>query len=128
MSVAPLQDHDQEMPEPQGHAIGFVDTQSACDSVIRDLNAAGFPNSTIAVMSGNDGIQLLTRMMDGSLWGETAEDLLKQGVIELSHGHLALTIDARDRDQALVVANVAAKHGGHGFSFFGGLTDERLTK
>ena len=128
MSLAPLLDHNQEMPELQGHTIGFVDTQTDCDAVIQELNSAGFSDSTMIVLNGDNGIRLLTRMMSGSLWGETAEDLLKQGVLELSHGHFALTIEARDRDQALAVANTSAKHGGHGFSYFGELTDERLTR
>ena len=66
MSLSPLLDHDQEMPEPQGHAIGFVDTQTDCDAVILELNAAGFADSTIAVLNGDNGIRLLTRMMSGS--------------------------------------------------------------
>ena len=67
-------------------------------------------------------------MMAGSLWGEAAEDLMKQGVIELTHGHFALTVEARDRNEALAIADASAKHGGHGFSYFGELTDERLTR
>ena len=128
MSLLPTLDRDQEMPELQGHAIGFVDTQTDCDAVILELNAAGFSDSSIAVLNGDSGIRLLSRMMSGSLWGEAAEDLMKQGVIELTHGHFALTIKARDRDEGLAVANAAAKHGGHGFSYFGELTDERLTR
>jgi hypothetical protein len=128
MSLSPLVDEDQEMPEPQGHAIGFVDSQTDCDAVILELNAAGFSDSTITVLNGDNGIRLLTRMMSGSLWGEAAEDLMKQGVIELTHGHFALTIEARDREEALAVANASSKHGGHGFSYFGKMTDERLTR
>ena len=128
MSLSPLVDHDQEMPEPQGHAIGFVNSQSDCDDVIQALNSAGFSDGMIAVLNGDNGIRLLTRMMAGSLWGEAAEDLMKQGVIELTHGHFALTVEARDRNEALAIADASAKHGGHGFSYFGELTDERLTR
>ncbi len=128
MSLLPLLDQNQEMPELQGHTIGFIDTRTDCDAAILELNSAGFSDSTMSVLNGDHGIRLLTRMMSGSLWGETAEDLLKQGVIELSHGHFALIIEARDRDQALAVAAAAAKHSGHGFSYFGELTDERLTR
>ena len=38
MSVAPLLDHGQEMPDPQGHAIGFVNSQIECDAAIQELN------------------------------------------------------------------------------------------
>ncbi len=128
MGLTPLSDHDQEMPELQGHAIGFVDTQTDCDHVIESLNAAGIPNEVISVFRGDPGIRLLNRIIGGSSWGEAAEDLLKQAVIELGHGHFAVMIDSRDREQALAVANASAKHRGHGFSYFGELTDERLTR
>jgi hypothetical protein len=129
MSVLPsLHDEDQEMPAPRGHAIGFVDSQPACDAIIRTLLDAGFPESSIMVLSGEDGIQLLKRMMAGSLWGEEAEDVAKEGVTELSHGHFALVIEAEDRDEAVIASNVATSQGGHGFSYFGLLTDTRLTK
>ena len=128
MTVAPLIDHGQEMPEPQGHAIGFVNSQIECDAAIQELNNGGFPDSTIQVLRGVDGVHLLQRMMSGSLWGEADEDVLTQGIVELSHGHFALSIDSRDRAQALEIANLAAKHGGHGFTHFGLLTDERLTR
>jgi hypothetical protein len=91
------------------------------------LNAAGFLDASTAVFSGDDGIELLNRMMSGSLWGESDEDVLKQGTIELSNGHFVLTIESSDRDQALMIAMISEKHGGHGFYYFGLLTDERLT-
>jgi hypothetical protein len=128
MTVTPILDHDRDLPEAQGHAIGFASSQIECDAIIQELNDAGFATSTIQVFSGEDGIQLLKRMMSGSLWGEAEEDMLKQCVIELSHGHFALSVESRDREQALAIANLAAKHGGHAFTHFGVLTDERLTR
>jgi len=79
-------------------------------------------------LHGEDGIQLFKRMMSGSLWGEEAEDSMRQGVIEMSHGHYVLVISTDDRDEALVAAGIASKFGGHGFSHFGLLSDERLTE
>jgi len=128
MSVQPRVDHDQEMPAPQGRTIGFVETQAECDAVTHALNVAGFPDSALMVLHGEDGIHLFQRMMSGSLWGEETEDCLKQGMKEMSNGHYTLVIDTEDRDEALVAANIAAKHGGHGFSHFGMLADERLTR
>jgi hypothetical protein len=128
MSIAPLVDHGQTMPDPQGHSIGFFDTKAECDDFIKELNAAGFPDTSITILSGVGGIELLNRMMAGSLWGESDEDVLKQGTIELSNGHFVLTIESRDRDQALLIAKVSEKHGGHSFYYFGILTDERLTR
>ena len=127
-TTVPALDKNQEMPEPKGHVIGFVDTQSECDAIVRDLKSTGLAESSILLLSGADGEPLLQRMMSGSLWGETAEDLLAQGVIELSHGHIILVIESPDREHALTVANKSMLHGGRGFRFFGGLTDERLTR
>lgn len=128
MAVTPLHDFDQEMPDPQGHAIGFCNTRTQCDAIVHDLNTAGFPNSSIMVLSGEEGVRLLKRMMGDSLWGEAAEDVMKQGVIEIDNGHLALVIETEDRDEAMLAANIATRHGGHNFNHFGELADERLTK
>ena len=126
MTVIPLQDKGQEMPPAQGCAIGFVDSLRQCDAIVHSLNAVGFPDSVIMVLTGEDGVHLLNRMMGDSLWGEAAEIVLKKGLIELSHGHLVLIIAVRDRDEGLIVANIAARHGGHRFNHFGLLVDEQL--
>ena len=128
MLVASLNDVDQEMPEPQGHTIGFIRSQEQCDAVVKDLLVAGIPGASITILSGDSGIRLFTRMMQGSLWGEAAENLLKDGVIALSHGDLVIMIEAENREQALLIAKAAEHHEGHGFVYFGELTDERLTK
>ena len=128
MAVTPLRDDGQILPAPQGHAIGFVDTQSDCNAVIHALTSAGYPESSITTLCGDDGIQLMKRMMGSSLWGETAEEVMKQGVIEISHGHFALIVETKDRDAAMDVANVSLPHGAHGFHHFGVLADERLTR
>ena len=128
MSSIPLDDHDQEMPAPAGHAIGFVNSKSKCDEIVQALNDAGFADSAITVLAGDDGIHLLKRMMGGSLWGETAEEVMKQGVIELTHDHFVVIVETEDRSEAVIAAGVATTHGGHNFNHFGLLTDERLTK
>ena len=128
MSVQPLDDHDQEMPAPQGHAIGFANSKAICDEIVEALNAADVPDSAMTVLSGEDGIHLLKRMMGGSLWGETAENVMNQGVIELNHGHFAIIVETKNRDEAVIAANIATAHGGHSFNHFGVLSDERLTK
>ena len=128
MSVHPVDDVNQRMPGPRGHAVGFAETQSQCDAIIDGLNIAGFPHSRIAVLAGDDGIHLLKRMFAGTLWGETAEEMLKQGVIELSRGRIALVVEAKDREEALLASNIAKKKGGHGFCHFGTFIDTRLTE
>lgn len=128
MTVQPLRDEEQDLPAPQGHAIGFADSQADCNAITAALNAAGFPDDNITVLSGEDGIHLFQRIMGGSLWGEAAESMMRDGTIELNRGHFALMIETEDRDTAVTAANIASHHGGHNFNHFGLLTDERLTR
>ena len=123
-----LTDHEQEMPSPQGHAIGFVDSANQCDKFTQALTMAGFSARKIKVLQGDDGTNLLKRMMSGSLWGETAEDVLKQGLIELNNGHYTVIVECEDHDEAMVIARLAALHGGRSFNYFGLLVDEQLTR
>lgn len=127
MTVTPLQDKGQEMPPAQGHAIGFVDTPEDCDAVVRSLNALGFPDSAMLMLAGEDGIQLLKRMMRDSLWGEADQTVLQRGLKELELGHYVLIIQVNDREEGLVAAKAAAQHGGHSFTHFGALVDDQLT-
>ena len=124
----PLRDHEQEMPAPQGHAIGFVDTAAQCDKFTQALSMAGFSARTIRVLHGEDGINLLNRMMTGSLWGETAEEVFQRGLIELGNGHYVVIVECEDHDEAMVIARVATLHGGRAFNYFGLLIDEQLTR
>ena len=128
MLVTPLLPQTENLPKPQGHAIGIADSQTECDAVIQELNSHGFSNSAIAILGGDDSTDLLKRMMEGLSWGETAEEFLKEGTIELSRGHCVLMVESRDRDQAMIVATISAKHGGRGFNYFGELIDEKLTR
>ena len=128
MAIQPLQDHNQEMPSPQGHAIGFVDTKPQCDTFTQALNTAGFPSRSIKVLSGDDGNILLKRMMSGSLWGESAEKILQQGIIEIENGHFMITVECEDHDEATIVGRLATQHGGRTFNYFGLLMDEQLTR
>jgi len=128
MTVQPLQDVNQDLPAPQGHAIGFADSQADCDAITGGLNLAGFPDDKITVLNGEDGIHLLQRMMSSSLWGEAVETLMKDGTLELNKGHFALIIDTEDRNAAVRAATIAARHGGRNFNHFGLLVDERLTR
>lgn len=124
----PTRDHEQEIAPPQGHAIGFVDTAMQCDKFTQALNMAGFSARTIKVLHGEDGINLLKRMMTGSLWGETAEMVLKQGLVELGNNHYVVIVDCEDHDEAMVIARMANLHGGRAFNYFGLLVDEQLTR
>lgn len=127
MSVEPLQDVGQTPQAPSGHVIGFVDTQNGCDAVTNALVGAGISNERICVLHGQDGRDLLDKMMDGFLWGEEAEQVMRDGERELQAKHFVLCVAAKDRDEGLHIANIAQAQGGHGFTHFGSVTDVRLT-
>jgi len=80
-------------PELQGHTVAFVDTDAACDAVMQALNAAGFRDAKLQVLWGEDGLHLLERIADASAWGETAEEVLKRGEIELRIGHSLVFVE-----------------------------------
>ena len=127
MSVETLQDFGQTPQAPSGHVIGFVDTQNGCDAVTNALVSAGISNERIIVLHGENGRNLLDRMMDGFLWGEEAEQVMREGEKELLAKHFVLCVQAKERDEGLRIAMLAESQGGHGFTHFGSVIDVRLT-
>ena len=65
MADAPLQDGKQSRPTPVGHVIGFIDTQTSCDTVIETLMRAGVSKERIHVLQVQSGIAFLQQMMEG---------------------------------------------------------------
>ena len=126
MSVKPMRDHHQPLHQPQGHAIGFADDAESCEAIVEGLDSAGFDESKIVVFSGDDGIHLLKRMMEG-LWGESAQKFLERGVAELEKGHSAVCVEVTDHHQAMKAATLAGQFGGHSFDHFGVFVDTQLT-
>jgi len=128
MSVEPVHDHGQKMPQPAGRAIGFVDAKSQCDAVTKALSAAGFAESTVFVLHGEEGIQMLERSENDFFLGDAESDVIQFGIKELSNGHFALGIEVADREAAVRATSIATQHGGHSFGYFGAWVNERLTK
>jgi hypothetical protein len=116
------------MPRPAGRAIGFVDEKAQCDAVTKALSAAGFAESTVFVLHGEDGIQVLERSENDFFFGDAESDVIELGIKELQKGLFALGIDVSDRDEALRATGIATRHGGHSFGYFGTWVNERLTK
>ncbi len=115
------------LPDLQGHTVAFVDTDTACDAVIQALHTAGFPNDTIQVLRGEDGLHLLERIAQASSWGESAEDILKQGTAELHAGHSMVFVEVKNAREGDAVATLCTPHGAHGIYHFGLFVDTRLT-
>lgn len=76
---------------------------------------------------GEEGLPLLESLLDTSLWGESAEAVLKQGRTELRDGHSVVCVRVVDADEAARVATVSLRHGGYSTYHFGVLVDTRLT-
>jgi hypothetical protein len=126
-NVAPPDDV-QELPQLQGHTIGFVDTQAECEAMTLALNQAGFSNAAITVLHGEVEVPLLESLMDGSSWGESAEEVLKQGTLELRSGHSVVCIEVQNAEEAATVAAVSTQCGVRSIYHFGIMVDTRLTK
>lgn len=128
MSTVAPPDDVQELPKLQGHTIGFVETHAECEAMIQALNKAGFSDATITVFHGAEEVPLLESLMDGSSWGESAEEVLKQGTLELRSGHFVVCIEVQNAEEADTVAAISTQCGVHGIYHFGVLVDTRLTK
>ena len=129
MSISP--DHAAaaapELPKLPGHTLGFIDSEAACEAMLLDLQRAGFPLTAIITFRGTDGGEQLTRMLEGSPWGESAETLLKQSHDELIAGHSVVCVEVKGDQEALTVAEISTQHGGRNVTQFGQWVDTRLT-
>ena len=128
MTVQPVIDHGQELATPEGQAIGFVDTKEQFDAVTKALKAAGFAESKIVALKGEDGVDMLERLQETFNFGDGEDAIMEFSIKELQEGHYALGIEAEDRDEAMRVASLAEPLGAHSFSFFGTWVNERLTR
>jgi len=125
MSVRPLHEGAEHLPKPQGHAIGFADSQQACDAIDEAFNGHGIPDSRIMLLAGEPGVTQLSQMMRGS-WGEAEQHFLKDGISELHAGHFVICVEASDFDEARKIAALASRHGGRSFTHFGTFVDTSL--
>jgi len=127
--MSELSDSDQghDVPVLQGHAIGILNSLAECDAVVGALDVAGFSEARTLVFLGDDGIHLVQRMLEGSLWGETSENYLNECVAELTDGHCVVSVPVQNNNEAAAVAAIMTQFGGHGVNYFGSVIDTRLT-
>ncbi len=128
MSIVAQQDDVQVLPQLQGHTIGFIDTQAECEVTSLALNQAGFADDVITVFHGDEDVPLLKSLMGGSSWGESAEDVLKQGTLELHSDHYVVCIGVKNAEEADTVATISTQCGVRSIYYFGNLVDTRLTR
>ena len=128
MTVKPVIEHGQELARPEGQAIGFVDTKEQFDAVTQALKAAGYADSDIIAMQGEDGIEMLKRLQKTFNFGDGEDAIMEFSIKELRAGHYALAVEVKDRESALQVASLLEPLGTHSFSYFGTWENERLTR
>ena len=119
MAVKPVIDHGQQLATPEGHAIGFVDTKEQFDAVTKALNAAGYAESRITALKGENGVDMLERLQETFNFGDGEDAIMEFSINQLQEGHYALGIEAEDREDAMRVASLAEPLGAHSFSYFG---------
>jgi len=126
--VEPTTDHGQRLPIPEKKTIGFVDTEAQFNAITRALNDAGYSDSKITMLHGQDGVEMLQRLRDVSFFGDWERAVADKGVRELEQGHYSFAVEVKDRDDAVRVSNIAEGCGGHTFNYFGKWVNEQLTK
>jgi hypothetical protein len=128
MTTQPTIDHGQQLAPPAGKVIGFIDGKANFEAFAEALGAAGSPASKITLLYGEDGIHLLERLKGNSFFfGDSEDSIIQLGIRELGQGHYAAAVDVTDHTQAVQIASLAKRHGGHGFSYFGTWFTEQLS-
>ena len=128
MSVKPMINRGQQLSRPQGQTIGFVDSKDQFDAVIKSLKAAGYDESTISVLKGEAGVDMVERLQEMFNFGDGEDALMELSIKELGAGHYLLSIRAQDQADAVRVASLSEPLGAHSFSYFGTWVNERLTR
>ena len=127
MSSEPMVDHGQTLTPPAGKVIGFLDAKSEFEGFGETLRAAGYPETSITSLCGEDGTQLLERLKQHNFFfGDSEDHIVARGFKELEQGHYVVAIEVTDRKQAVDVASLAALFGGHSFTYFGTWVSEQL--
>jgi hypothetical protein len=87
MTVKPVIDHGQELAPPAGRAIGFVDTKEQFDAVTKALNAAGYAESRITALKGEDSVDMLARLQETFNFGDGEDAIMEFSIKELQEGY-----------------------------------------
>ena len=119
MAVKTLIDHREELAKSEGEVLGFVDTKEQIDAITRALREAGYADSITITSQGDEGVQMLKRLQRKFSFGEGEDAIMKYSLKQLRAGHYALSIVAKDRDDAMRVAGLSEPLGAHSFSYFG---------
>ena len=89
MAVKPVRDHGQELSTPNRQALGFVDTEEQFEAVTKALTAAGYAESDIVALNGEDGIDMLTRLQETFSIVDVEDALMAFPITEVLAAHSA---------------------------------------
>ncbi len=127
MTIKPTADRGQTIASPIGKVIGYLDSKAEYDAFAEAVLAAGYSRAEMTSLEGEEGVQLLERLQDQRFFFADSEDsVIKRSIRELRQGHYAAAVDVKNHQQAEEIANLAAPHGGHDFTYFGTWVTERL--
>lgn len=127
MTSKPMVDHGQKIAAPAGKVIGFLNAKTDFEGFAKALRAAGYPETSITSLYGEDGIQLLDRLKQQSFFfGDSEDQVIQRSFKELEQGHYVVAIAVTDRKHAVEIASLAEPYGGHSFTYFGTWMSEQL--
>jgi hypothetical protein len=127
MSLEPLKDEGQELPQFRGLLIGVLDSREDVDATVAAINKAGVPDSEMLLLHGQDGVHLVERFHHGAhFFGDCPDQLFRRDTSVLADGKYVLGIKVKEGDQARKLAAIAKEHGGHGFAHFGMFVDTQF--
>lgn len=128
MQVKPFKDADADLPSPEGKLIGFVNTKSELDAVIEAFHSAGYDNSRITVLTGEEAIEQLKNLDEKFFFSDPEYQIIEFGLKELKAGHYSIGVEVEDRDSAATLSGLAERRGGHGFQYIGTWVSGRFAK
>ena len=121
---------------PWDSVVGVVDDADAVDRAIGQLVAAGFSESSIHVLAGDEGERLIDRSgKTHGFLGRVVRRLQSLGeerehtnrhIAELRAGHFVVIVPTKDEDRIAKVRDVLTAHGGHGVNFYTRMTTRDL--
>lgn len=127
MRINPEIDRGQEAKMYAGRVVGFADTREQVDAIVGELESEDFSEDRIMILAGDDGIEILNRTLKEFFFGDGEDQTLIMGLDELRGGHFVIEVEVQDRDEAVRVVNLSARHGGRTFTYFGTLMNEHLS-
>ena len=92
------------------------------------LTVAGYGDSKVIALHGEEGIVMLQRLQKGFNFGDGEDDVMEFSIQELKVGHYVLGVEVENRDGACASSISPPPWAAHSFGYFGTWVNERLTR